>query len=125
MAEEKEQETAQEQTSHSGAEMEEGAAPQSAASQESAESAPVKDEEREDISLSDVTDRTVPVSELRKVYKEMKKWKEIIVGDDVAFARLGIKRKQREPDVVAQVERPADEVAINWKQCRVIQISVG
>jgi hypothetical protein len=35
-----------------------------------------KDQEREDISLSETADKTVPMSELRKVYKEMKKWKE-------------------------------------------------
>jgi hypothetical protein len=45
--------------------------------EETPDSAPEdKDQEREDISLSETIDRTVPASELRKVYKEMKKWKE-------------------------------------------------
>ena len=39
-------------------------------------SAGKNDDEGENTSLSQTADRTVPASELRKVYKEMKKWKE-------------------------------------------------
>jgi hypothetical protein len=65
MDKEKEQGTAQGSTT-----------PEGVVEEEEAAGISPQEEEREDISLSETTDRTVPASELRKVYKEMKKWKE-------------------------------------------------
>lgn len=65
MDKEKEQETAQGNTT-----------PESVADEAPCVRAGENDAEGENTFLSETADRTVPASELRKIYKEMKKWKE-------------------------------------------------